>query len=235
MKRVKLELGGKSPFIVFDDAIIDKAAMVGAIFGSINTGQFCAAPTRFFVHEKVHDEFVEKMVGILQSQKYGRWDEEGVWGGPLISQKQLDRVLGYIKSGVEEGAHLATGGKRIDRSGFFIEPTVFTGCTDDMRIVREEIFGPVLSILKFSDTEEAIRRANDSKYGLVGAVFSENQRTCHQVAKKLQVGLVNVNNYFQLGVDTPFGGYKQSGIGREMSHGGVQNFLESKTIIYDCN
>lgn len=208
MKRCSLELGGKSPFIVFDDAQIDKAAMVGTIFGSVNTGQFCAAPTRFFVHEKVHDQFVEKMVAQLKGQKYGRFDEENVWGGPVISQKQLDKVLGYIKSGVDQGATLVTGGHQIQREGYFVEPTVFTNCKDDMKIVQEEIFGPVLSILSFSDTDEVIQRANNSQYGLVGAVFSEDQRKCHKVAKGLKVGMVNVNNYFQISVQSPFGGYK---------------------------
>lgn len=174
VKRTFLELGGKSPFIVFDDANINKAATLGAVFGSVNTGQFCGQPSRFYIHEKIHDEFVEKMCAILQSQKYGRWDEEGVWGGPVISPKQADKIMSYIQSGIDQGATLLMGGKRIDRPGNFIQPTVFTNCTNDMKIVQEEIFGPVLSIMKFSDIDEVIAKANDSRYGLTGAVFSEN-------------------------------------------------------------
>lgn len=135
VKRTFMELGGKCPFIVFDDANLIKAATLGAVFGSVNTGQFCGQPSRFYIHEKVHDEFVEKMLAILESQKYGRWDEEGVWGGPVISPKQADKIMGYIQSGIDQGATLVTGGKRIDRPGNFIQPTVFTNCTHDMKIV----------------------------------------------------------------------------------------------------
>jgi aldehyde dehydrogenase (NAD+) len=175
------------------------------------------------------------MTSVIKSQKWGRWDEPGVWGGPVISQKQLDKVLGYVKSGVDSGATLVTGGKRIDRPGFFIEPSVFINCKDDMKHVKEEIFGPVASILKFSDTEEVIQRANNSQYGLYGAVFSESMKTCNHVSKKLQVGSVSVNNYFLVGADTPFGGYKQSGIGRELGTHAVDAFLENKTIMWDCS
>ena len=141
MKRVCLELGGKNPLIVFDDADLMKATICAKVYGTINTGQFCAAPTRLFVHEKVHDQFVENLVGMLQSQKYGRFDEPDIWGGPVISENQLNKVLSYIQSGKDEGAKLVSGGNRIDRPGFFVEPTVFTECHDDMKIVREEIFG----------------------------------------------------------------------------------------------
>jgi len=127
-----------------------------------------------------------------------------------------------------------TGGKRFDRPGNFIQPTVFTDCTHEMKIVQEEIFGPVLSVMKFSDVDEVIAKANDTKYGLVGAVFSESQKTCNKVARELQIGKISINNYFMIGVDSPFGGFKQSGIGREMGRG-VENYLEAKTIIYDCS
>ena len=127
------------------------------------------------------------------------------------------------------------GGKRVQREGYFIEPTLFTNCKDDMKIVREEIFGPVISVLKFKDVDEVIKRANDTPYGLVGSVFSANQQICHKVAKGLQCGQVYVNNYFQMSSVVPFGGYKQSGIGRELSQQGLDRFMETKTIVYDCN
>lgn len=196
MKRCFLELGGKNPFIVFDDANIDKAAMVGCMASTATTGQFCGSPTRMLIHQKVHDQFVEKLSKHYESQKYGRWDEEGVYGGPLISQKQLDRNLMYIQSGKDQGATVVTGGNRIDREGYFLRPTLMINCRDDMKMVQEEIFGPVVAVQKFSDIDEVIQRANGVKYGLVGAVFSEDQRKCHKVSRGLQAGLITVNSYF---------------------------------------
>ena len=164
----------------------------------------------------------------------GRWDEPDVTNGPLISQRQLDRVLGYIQSGKDEGAELILGGNRIDRPGFFVEPTIFGNCKNDMKIVRERIDGPVMSFMRFSDTDEVIELANENTYGLAGSVYSECARTCHKVALGVRSGTFGVNKHFMLDMHTPFGGVKQSGIGREF-HKGLRNFQDQRTIMYNNN
>merc|ERR1711957_514812 len=183
MKRLNLEAGGKSPLIIFDDADLQKAAGTTFFAGFLNSGQFCGQPSRIFVHEKVHDQVVEMITGMTKAAvKLGAFDEEGVTHGLLISEPQMNKVLAFIAKGKEEGATLVTGGNRLDRPGYFVEPTIFTDVEDHMTIAREEIFGPVLSVFKFSDADEVIRRANDTPYGLTGSVFTSNMTTAQKVA-----------------------------------------------------
>lgn len=174
LKRVNLELGGKNPVIVLDDADIELALRTTHFAAFINSGQFCGAGSRVFVHEKIYDKFVEKAVELAKNTVIGDAFEEGVFNGPQISQVQLDKILNYIETGKKEGAKLMCGGKRIDRKGYFLETTVFADVTDDMTIAKEEIFGPVMSIFKFKTINEAIERANNTNYGLVSSVFSQN-------------------------------------------------------------
>ena len=202
---------------------------------TLNIGQFCGAPTRLIVHESLHDEFVKKVVGHMQQQKLGRWSEEGVTNGPVASQKQLDRILSYIKIGQEEGAKIVAGGKRLPREGFFVEPTLFTGVKNNMRIAQEEIFGPVAVVIKFKETDEAIAIANDNRYGLFGGVFSRDAKTCHEVARRVDVGNMAINNYFMFDYDAAFGGFKHSGVGRDLGPEALSHYFEYKTITQDFN
>ena len=176
MKRVTLELGGKGPLIVFGDADLGKAIGTGVYCSMVNSGQMCAASTRMIVEESVYDQFVEGFANACAAESMGYWREDGNTKGPIVSENQLNKILNYIESGKSEGARLVTGGNRIDKPGYFVEPTVFADCHKDMKIVKEEIFGPVVSILKFKSgencVEEALTLANDSKYGLMGGVFT---------------------------------------------------------------
>jgi len=169
----------------------------------------------------------------------GYWREDGNTKGPVISEKQLTKILGYIEDGKKGGARLVTGGNRINKPGFFVEPTLFADCTPDMKIVKEEIFGPVGTILKFKSgegsVEDALRIANDSVYGLVGGVFTSDRSKANHVVRKLKVGTVGNNTYYGGFYDSPFGGYKESGVGRELAENGLENFLETKTVIVDCS
>ena len=235
MKRVTLELGGKGPLIVFDDADLEKAVNIASFMGYLNSGQFCAAPTRLIVQDSIHDQFVEKMVEKAAAMKPGYWKDEGVTRGPIVSEKQMNTILNYIDIGKKEGAEVAVGGTRLDRPGYFVEPTLFINANNQMRSVREEIFGPVLSVLKFSDADEALSIANDSNYGLSGGVFTNDMKKANRVASEMEQGNVNINTYFSLWVDTPFGGFKESGIGRELSENGLDNYLETKAVLVDCN
>merc|ERR1712086_1240472 len=171
-------------------------------------GQFCMAGSRTFVHELIYDQFVEKAVYMAKSTKIGDPFEEGVFNGPQISQIQLDKILAYIESGKKEGAKLMCGGNKIDRKGFFVESTVFADVTDDMTIAKEEIFGPVMSIMKFKTIDEVIERANNSHYGLLSGVMTKSIENAMKISNKLQTGQVNVNCYAALQPTTPFGGFK---------------------------
>jgi len=235
MTRVTLELGGKGPLIVFDDADLEKAASIAAGMGFLNSGQFCAAPTRLIVQEGVHDAFVAKMVQKAKALKPGYWKDADSTRGPIVSKKQMETILNYIDIGKKEGAEVAAGGTRLSRPGYFVEPTLFINANNNMRSVREEIFGPVLSVLKFKDIDEALEIANNSNYGLSGGVFTSDMKKANRVAAEMEQGNVNINTYFSLWVDTPFGGFKESGIGRELSENGLNNYLETKAVLVDCN
>ncbi|XP_018783508.1 PREDICTED: aldehyde dehydrogenase X, mitochondrial-like isoform X1 [Bactrocera latifrons] len=230
LKRVTLELGGKSPFVVFDDVDVDKAVQLthDAIFP--NQGQTCCAGTRTYVHEKIYDEFVKKSVALAKARKIGDPFEASTNHGPQIDEEMMNKILGYIEIGQKQGAKLQCGGKRVGNVGYFIEPTVFSDVTDKMRIAQEEIFGPVMSIFKFSDIEEIIDRANDVEYGLAAGILTNDINKATKFANNVDAGSVWINCYSAVLPQAPFGGYKQSGIGREMGRDGLNNYLETKTI-----
>jgi aldehyde dehydrogenase (NAD+) len=231
LKRVTLELGGKSPNVVFADADLD-AAIEGAFFGLFfNQGQCCCAGSRLFVESHIHDEFVDRMIKRVKKQKVGDPFDSATTQGPQVSQEQFDRVTSYIAKGLSEGAQCRIGGKRVGTKGYFIEPTVFTGVKDDMAIAREEIFGPVMSILPFKSVDEVIERGNKSFYGLGAAVWTRDVAKAHRMAAEIRSGTVWVNCYDVFDAASPFGGFKQSGIGRELGEYGLRNYTEVKSVV----
>jgi len=230
LKRVSLELGGKSPNVVFADADLD-AAVEGAYFGLFfNQGQCCCAGSRLFVEEKVHDQFVEKLVKKAKSQRVGDPFDMATTQGPQVSQEQCDRILGYIEAGKKEGAKLLTGGKKHGDQGYFVEPTVFDGVKDEMKIAKEEIFGPVMNILTFKDVHEVIKRGNQTFYGLAAAVWTRDIKKAHQIANGLRAGTVWINCYDVFDSAAPFGGFKMSGFGRELGEYALELYTEVKTV-----
>ncbi|MEI7853815.1 MAG: aldehyde dehydrogenase family protein [Planctomycetota bacterium] len=230
LKRVSLELGGKSPNVVFADADLD-AAVEGAYFGLFfNQGQCCCAGSRLFVEEKIHDAFVEKLVARAKKQRIGDPFDMATTQGPQISQEQCDRIMGYIDIGISEGANLLSGGKRVGNKGYFIQPTIFDGVKDNMRIAKEEIFGPVMNILKFKDVDEVVQRGNKTFYGLAAAIWTKDITKAHRLANSLKAGTVWVNCYDVFDAAAPFGGFKMSGIGRELGEYALSLYTEVKTV-----
>ncbi|KKB41245.1 aldehyde dehydrogenase family protein [Bacillus thermotolerans] len=234
LKKVSLELGGKSPNIIFADADFETAvdyALFGIFFGA---GQVCSSGSRILVEESIYDKFVERYVERAKQIKVGPGLDENSQVGAINSENQMNTILNYIEIGKKEGATLACGGRRLTENGldqgFFIEPTVFTDVTSDMRIVQEEIFGPVVTIQKFKDEAEAIQLANDTVYGLAGGVFSGDGAKAMRVIKKVRAGITWVNSYHPTYVEAPWGGYKQSGIGRSLGTYGLEDFQEVKQI-----
>jgi len=234
LKRVSLELGGKSPIVVFPDVDLDKAAATchAAVFA--NMGQCCCAGTRTFVHESIYDKFVTKATELARNRKVGDPFSE-VDQGPQVSELQFNRVMALIEAGKKEGATLATGGMRHGSEGYFIQPTVFADVKDNMRIAKEEIFGPVQQIMKFSTMEEVIERANDTSYGLAAGVLTNDINKALAFSQAVNAGTVWVNTYLQITPQTPFGGFKQSGIGRELGEAGIHSYTELKTITIAMN
>jgi aldehyde dehydrogenase (NAD+) len=230
LKRVSLELGGKSPNIVFADADLEEA-IEGAHFGLFfNHGQCCTAGSRLFVEEACYDQFVEQSVARAKNRVLGDPFDRKTDQGPQVDQAQLDKILSYIESGKKEGASLLAGGKRFGDKGFFVEPTVFSDVQDTMKIAREEIFGPVMSIIKFKDVDEVVKRANATVYGLAAAVWTRDIGKAHAIANGVRAGTVWVNCYNVFDAGAPFGGFKQSGIGRELGEYGLQQYTEVKTV-----
>ncbi len=234
LKKISLELGGKSPNIVFADADFDLAVEY-AMFGIFaNQGEVCSAGSRLLVEESIYDRFVEALVEKSRHIRVGNGMDEETEMGPLISAAHMQRVLGYIETGLAEGATLALGGKRMTGpkyvNGNFVEPTIFVDVTSDMRIAREEIFGPVLVVQRFRDEAEAIRMANDTVYGLAGGVFTRDGAKGLRVVRQLRAGITWVNTYHPTYNEAPWGGYKQSGIGRELGTYGYEAYTEVKQI-----
>ncbi|MDY3552498.1 aldehyde dehydrogenase family protein [Gemmata sp. JC717] len=230
LKRVSLELGGKSPNIVFADADMD-AAVEGAYFGLFfNQGQCCVAGSRLFVQESAHDEFVHKIVAKAKGRKVGDPFSTDTEQGPQVSQEQFDRVMGYIDAGQKDGAKMLAGGGRVGERGYFVQPTVFTDVTDEMKIAKEEIFGPVMSILKFKDADEVLARGNRTHYGLAAAVWTRDIGKALRLSNGLKAGTVWVNCYDVFDAGAPFGGFKMSGIGRELGQYALQLYTEVKTV-----
>lgn len=231
LKPVSLELGGKSPNIIFDDANLDDA-VEGAHLGLFsNQGQSCCAGSRVFVEETIYDQFVQRSIDRAGRRVIGDPFDAKTDGGPVVDQAQFDKVMNYIDTGKAEGARLAFGGERVGSRGFFIQPTIFARVEDGMRIAKEEIFGPVMSVISFKTVDEVIARANATKYGLAAAVWTSDMKRALAVSNGIKAGTVWVNCYNILDTRAPFGGYKQSGIGRELGEYGLQQYTAVKTVI----
>ncbi|GAB4839818.1 hypothetical protein Ancab_020528 [Ancistrocladus abbreviatus] len=231
LKPVTLELGGKSPFIICEDADVDEAVELAHFALFFNQGQCCCAGSRTYVHERVYDEFVEKAKARAVQRSVGDPFKQGIEQGPQIDPKQFEKILGYIKAGIEGGATLETGGGKLGTKGYYIKPTVFSNVTDDMLIAKDEIFGPVQSILKFKSLNEVIQRSNSTTYGLAAGVFTQNIDTANTLARALRVGTVWINCYDIFDAAIPFGGYKMSGHGRERGVYSLSNYLQVKAVV----
>lgn len=233
-KRVTLELGGKSPNIVFDDADLDDAlnGAVSAILAA--TGQTCIAGSRLLLHRKVHDQFLERLIALARTARMGDPQLPSTQVGPVTTIPQLEKILGYIDIAQAEGAQLLLGGRRATRpecgTGWFVEPTVFSGVRNDMRIAQEEVFGPVLCVMPFDEEEEALAIANDTRYGLGAAVWTGNMARSVRMAERIQAGTVWVNTYRAVSYMSPFGGYKDSGLGRENGLAAIHEYLQVKSV-----
>ena len=230
LRHVTMELGGKSPLVVFDDADLE-SAVSGAILGNFySSGQVCSNGTRVFVQKGIKEAFLSRLTERLQGVIMGDPQESATNYGPMVSSRQRDIVEGFIAKGQDEGARLVTGGTRPDLPGFFVAPTVFADVTDDMSIAREEIFGPVMSVLDFDTEEEALRRANDTPYGLSAGVFTADLTRAHRMAAGFEAGTCYINTYNDAPVEAPFGGSKLSGVGRENSKAAIDHYSQIKSV-----
>jgi aldehyde dehydrogenase (NAD+) len=230
LKRTTFELGGKSPNVIFADADMEKA--VAGAFHAIyfHGGQCCTAGSRLFVEEKIREEFVERLAEKAKQRKVGDPLDPTSEQGPQVSQEQLDKILGYVKLGEKQGARLMTGGQRIGDKGYFVEPTIFDNVKDEMAIAKDEIFGPVVSVLPFKKVDEVVQRANNTYYGLAAAVWTKDIDKAHLFARDVKAGTVWVNCYHVVDTTTPFGGFKMSGQGRENGEAALEHYTEMKTV-----
>lgn len=230
MKHVTMELGGKSPLIIFDDADVENAVGGAMLANMYSTGQVCSNGTRVFVQKGIKEAFLESFKKRAEAILVGDPMDEETQMGPMASKAQRDIVTGFIEKGKAEGARLVTGGNILEQAGFFIEPTVFADVTDDMTIAREEIFGPVMSVLEFETEEEVVERANDTELGLAGGVFTNDLTRAHRVIDALDAGTCYINTYNDAPVEAPFGGMKGSGVGRENSKAAIEHYSQLKTV-----
>jgi len=231
LKRVSLELGGKSPMVVFDDANLDEAVAQGAFGVFFNAGQTCCATTRIYVQEGIYDEYVKKAKEIALKRVVGDPFNPKTEQGPQIDDRQFKKILDLIESGKKEGANLVCGGSRVGDKGYFIQPTVFANVDENMRIAKEEIFGPVQQIMKFKTMDEAIEKSNNTSYGLASAVFTKDISKAITFSQGVLAGTVWVNCVLATANQMPFGGFKESGIGREMGEDGMHEYCEIKTVV----
>ncbi|KAK7358315.1 hypothetical protein VNO77_00242 [Canavalia gladiata] len=231
LKQVSLELGGKSPLIIFDDADIDKAAELALIGILYNKGEVCVASSRVFVQEGIYDEFEKKLVEKAKAWIVGDPFDPISQQGPQVDKKQFEKVLSYIEHGKREGATLLTGGKTLGNRGYYIEPTIFSDIKDDMLIAQDEIFGPVMALKKFKTIEEAIKSANNTKYGLAAGIVTKNLDTANTVSRSIRAGTVWINCYFAFGDDIPFGGYKMSGFGKDHGMEALHKYFQVKSVV----
>ncbi|MEA2369913.1 MAG: phenylacetaldehyde dehydrogenase [Solirubrobacteraceae bacterium] len=231
LKRVSLELGGKSPNIVLDDADVG-AAIAGAAMGIFfNQGEVCTAGSRLYIHNDLFDQVVEGVSRAAEAIKVGHGMSPDTEMGPLVSSEQFDRVTGYLKIGADQGARAVTGGHAIDGPGFFVQPTVLVDATSDHRIIQEEIFGPVVAAMPFADVDDLAAQANDSVYGLAAGIWTRDISKAHKLAKRIKAGTVHINTYHIYDAALPFGGYKQSGWGREMGEEALHAYQETKSVV----
>ncbi|XP_027340278.1 aldehyde dehydrogenase family 2 member C4-like [Abrus precatorius] len=231
LKPVSLELGGKSPLIIFDDADIDKAAELAILGVLINKGEICVASSRVFVQEGIYDEFEKKLVEKAKSWIVGDPFNPKSQQGPQADKNQFEKILSYIEHGKREGAIILTGGKIVGNRGYYIEPTVFSNVKEDMLIAQDEIFGPVMALMKFKTIEEAIKSANNSKYGLAAGIVTKNLDTANTMSRSIRAGTIWINCYFAFGNDVPFGGYKMSGFGRDLGLEALHKYLQVKSVV----
>ena len=230
LKRISLELGGKSPNIVFADSDIDSAvdgAMTGIFF---NQGEVCCAGSRLFIEKSIHEEFIDKLSNKAANMRVGNPEDTGTQMGAQVSKEQFDKILGYIETGKQEGAKLVTGGERCGERGYFIKPTIFDAVDNNMRIAKEEIFGPVVSTITFDDVSEVVRQGNLSIYGLAAAVWTRDIKKAHRLARDLKAGTIWINTYNALDTASPFGGFKQSGFGRELGVHALELYTQVKSV-----
>jgi aldehyde dehydrogenase (NAD+) len=230
LKRCTFELGGKSPNVIFADCDLDKAVEGAHHAIYFHGGQCCTAGSRLFVEEKIHREFVERLAAKAKKRKVGDPLNTETEQGPQVSQEQMDKILGYVDLGKKQGAKLITGGQRCGDKGFFVEPTLFDGVKDDMAIAKDEIFGPVVSVLPFSGVDEVIKRANSTYYGLAAGIWTKDIDKAHLFAREVKAGTVWVNCYHVVDTTTPFGGFKMSGQGRENGEAALEHYTEMKTV-----
>ncbi|XP_021827699.1 aldehyde dehydrogenase family 2 member C4 [Prunus avium] len=231
LKQVSLELGGKSPLVIFDDADIDMAADLALLGVLYNKGEICVASSRVFVQEGIYDELVKKLEEKAKAWVVGDPFDPNVRQGPQVDKQQYNKILTYIDHGKNEGATLLTGGKPLGNKGYYIEPTIFTDVKDDMLIAKDEIFGPVMALMKFKTIEEAIQRANNTKYGLAAGIITKDLNVANTVSRSIRAGVIWINCYFAFDLDCPYGGYKMSGFGRDFGLEALHKYLHTKSVV----